>query len=251
MRRTLDGPWDSVHPGIDEARSRRDPRAAALVARLEHLPALAQAVAGSRPRRRSILVVLARGLGGARGRDALAERRARAAAGVRVGTAEWDAAFARSRAPSSIGCTRRSRAARPSAGIDAFCGERSGAKEGPHLYPLQTQLDTMLEFLVARGPQRRPRETPTRRRNRPWHKPASRPRPQHPRAAGPIATARTRLKRLREIGEYFKRNEPHSPLSLLIARAVRWGDMTFEELVRDLARNADLKQIWETSGCGR
>jgi type VI secretion system protein ImpA len=55
---------------------------------------------------------------------------------------------------------------------------------------------------------------------------------------------------LREVGEYFKRNEPHSPLSLLIARAARWGDMSFEELVRDLARNADLKQIWETLGVG-
>jgi len=69
-------------------------------------------------------------------------------------------------------------------------------------------------------------------------------------AAGPIATRQEALKRLREIGEFFKRNEPHSPLSLLIARAVRWGDMSFEELVRDLARNADLKQIWDTLGVG-
>jgi type VI secretion system protein ImpA len=68
-------------------------------------------------------------------------------------------------------------------------------------------------------------------------------------AAGPVATRQDALQRLREVGDFFRRTEPHSPLAHLIGRAVRWGDMSFEELLRDLARNDKLiEQIWETLG---
>jgi len=70
-----------------------------------------------------------------------------------------------------------------------------------------------------------------------------------PVAAGPIASRQEALQRLREVAEFFRRTEPHSPLSDLIARAVRWGDMHFADVLRDLARDDDfLGKIWETLG---
>ena len=68
-------------------------------------------------------------------------------------------------------------------------------------------------------------------------------------AAGPVGTRQDALKRLREVEDYFRRTEPHSPISYLIGRAVSWGNMSFEELVRDLARDKSvLGHIWETLG---
>jgi predicted component of type VI protein secretion system len=38
-------------------------------------------------------------------------------------------------------------------------------------------------------------------------------------------------------------------LSYLIERAVRWGGMSFEELLRDVVKSNDaLAQVWETLG---
>ena len=68
-------------------------------------------------------------------------------------------------------------------------------------------------------------------------------------AAGPIGTRQDALRRLREVEDYFRRVEPHSPISYLIGRAVSWGNMSFEELLRDLARDKSvLGPIWETLG---
>ena len=68
-------------------------------------------------------------------------------------------------------------------------------------------------------------------------------------AAGPVGTRQDALKRLREVEDYFRRTEPHSPISYLIGRAVSWGNMSFEELLRDLARDKSvLGPIWETLG---
>ena len=67
--------------------------------------------------------------------------------------------------------------------------------------------------------------------------------------AGPIQSREQALQRLREVADYFRRTEPHSPLSSLIARGVRWGGMSFEDVLRDLARDDDfLGKIWETLG---
>ncbi|MEZ4217964.1 MAG: type VI secretion system protein TssA [Myxococcota bacterium] len=67
--------------------------------------------------------------------------------------------------------------------------------------------------------------------------------------SGPIASREDALRRLREVADYFRRTEPHSPLASLIARGVRWGSMSFEEVLRDLARDDDfLGKIWETLG---
>jgi type VI secretion system protein ImpA len=68
-------------------------------------------------------------------------------------------------------------------------------------------------------------------------------------AGGPIGSRQAALKQLQEVGDYFKRTEPHSPISYLIARAVKWGSMPLDQLFKDVVRNDDvLEHIWETLG---
>lgn len=57
------------------------------------------------------------------------------------------------------------------------------------------------------------------------------------------------LRRLSAIAEFFKRTEPHSPVSYLVQRAARWGDMPLEEWLREVVKNEGvLGEIRETLG---
>jgi len=47
---------------------------------------------------------------------------------------------------------------------------------------------------------------------------------------GPIQTRAEAIRRLEEVGQFFRRTEPHSPISYLVARAVKWGSMPLEKL---------------------
>lgn len=64
-------------------------------------------------------------------------------------------------------------------------------------------------------------------------------------AAGPAAAAggtvqgalqsrADAFRKLTEISEFFRKTEPHSPLSYILARAVKWGDMPLNELIMEL-----------------
>lgn len=54
-------------------------------------------------------------------------------------------------------------------------------------------------------------------------------------AGGTTITSRAEaLKQLSHISQYFRRTEPHSPVSYIIEKAVRWGDMTLGELMQEL-----------------
>lgn len=68
-------------------------------------------------------------------------------------------------------------------------------------------------------------------------------------ASGAIQSRQDALARLGEVAEYFRRVEPHSPMAFLIQRAVRWGGMSFEQLMRDVVKTPDaLEKMWETLG---
>ncbi len=68
-------------------------------------------------------------------------------------------------------------------------------------------------------------------------------------ATGAIQSRQDALARLGEVAEYFRRVEPHSPMAFLIQRAVRWGGMSFEQLMRDVVKTPDaLEKMWETLG---
>ncbi len=53
-------------------------------------------------------------------------------------------------------------------------------------------------------------------------------------SSGPIKTRVDAFKRLNEISEFFRKTEPHSPISYALEKAVKWGDMSLSELMREL-----------------
>ena len=68
-------------------------------------------------------------------------------------------------------------------------------------------------------------------------------------ARGPVNSRQEALRQLQEVGDYFRRAEPHSPISYLVARAVKWGSMPLEQLLKDVVRSDDvIEHIWETLG---
>lgn len=59
--------------------------------------------------------------------------------------------------------------------------------------------------------------------------------------AGPITTREQAYRQLRVVAEFLRRTEPHSPVAPLIERAVKWGDLPFEGLFRDVVKNEDVR----------
>lgn len=51
---------------------------------------------------------------------------------------------------------------------------------------------------------------------------------------GPIQSREAAFKKLLEIADFFKKTEPHSPVSYMLQRAVKWGNMPLEELIGEL-----------------
>lgn len=52
--------------------------------------------------------------------------------------------------------------------------------------------------------------------------------------SGPIQNRKDAFKHLNEISEFFRKTEPHSPISYVLDKAVKWGDMSLSELMREL-----------------
>jgi type VI secretion system protein ImpA len=57
---------------------------------------------------------------------------------------------------------------------------------------------------------------------------------------GAIQNRQDALKRLSDIAEYFRKNEPHSPISYLITRAVKWGNMPLELWLQDVIKDENV-----------
>jgi type VI secretion system protein ImpA len=69
------------------------------------------------------------------------------------------------------------------------------------------------------------------------------------RPGGPPVNREEALRRLDQVGEYFRTHEPHSPVALLVARAARWGRMPLEEVLKEVIPDQSaLAKIWETLG---
>ncbi|HLM01172.1 MAG TPA: type VI secretion system protein TssA [Pyrinomonadaceae bacterium] len=67
--------------------------------------------------------------------------------------------------------------------------------------------------------------------------------------AGAITSREDALKRLSDVCEYFKKHEPHSPVSYLIQRAVKWGKMPLENWLQDVIKDETvIFQIRQTLG---
>jgi type VI secretion system protein ImpA len=72
------------------------------------------------------------------------------------------------------------------------------------------------------------------------------------RIGGPITSRQQALRQLSQVAAFFRQTEPHSPISYLVQRAVRWGDMPLEDLLKEVVKSSDaLAHIWETLGITR
>jgi type VI secretion system protein ImpA len=67
--------------------------------------------------------------------------------------------------------------------------------------------------------------------------------------SGPVRSRHEALKRLAEVSEYFRQTEPHSPVSYLVQRAIRWGQMPLDSWLDDVIKDVNvLAQLRETLG---
>jgi type VI secretion system protein ImpA len=67
--------------------------------------------------------------------------------------------------------------------------------------------------------------------------------------AGAIRSRQEALKRLSEVADFFRQTEPHSPVSYLVQRAVKWGNMPLETWLQEVVKDESvLSQIRETLG---
>jgi type VI secretion system protein ImpA len=70
-----------------------------------------------------------------------------------------------------------------------------------------------------------------------------------PAVAGSIQSRQEALRRLAEIAEYFRQTEPHSPVSYLVQRAIKWGNMPLDVWLEDVVKEGSvLDQMRETLG---
>jgi type VI secretion system protein ImpA len=68
-------------------------------------------------------------------------------------------------------------------------------------------------------------------------------------AAGAIQNRQDALKRLADLAEFFRKTEPHSPISYLVQRAVKWGEMPLETWLQDVIKDETvLFQLRQTLG---
>ncbi len=65
-------------------------------------------------------------------------------------------------------------------------------------------------------------------------------------ASGPIKTREDAFKQLYYISQFFRKTEPHSPISYVIEKAVKWGNMTLGELITDLIPDSNSRQMYST-----
>ncbi len=128
--------------------------------------------------------------------------------------------------------------------LEAVCAERYG-DDAPYLLELRNLLDDCHDYLVkykAGQLDTGPASTAAQRSQEGTAEMAATPPAAASVAAsGPIQTRDEAFRRLREVADFLRRTEPHSPVSALLERAVRWGNMSFEDLFRDVVQSEDAR----------
>ena len=65
-------------------------------------------------------------------------------------------------------------------------------------------------------------------------------------ASGQIADREAALQQLREIARFFRRTEPHSPISYSIEQVVRWSELSLPELIQELIPDEGARSNYRT-----
>jgi len=71
-------------------------------------------------------------------------------------------------------------------------------------------------------------------------------------SSAPAGSRQEALKKLAEAAQYFRSNEPHSPVAYLVDRAVRWGGMSFDHWLEEVVKDpGQLQSLYELLGIKR
>lgn len=62
--------------------------------------------------------------------------------------------------------------------------------------------------------------------------------------SGPVKSRTEAFKKLTEISEFFRNTEPHSPISYMLERAVKWGDMPLDDLIKELIPDSSARDFY-------
>ena len=128
-------------------------------------------------------------------------------------------------------------------GLESVCEEAYG-EDAPYLLELRNLVDDCQAYLIkykAGQIDTGPEAAPERAVEGSAAAAAPPVTGSAPAPTGPIATRDEAFRRLREVADFLRRTEPHSPVSALLERAVRWGNMTFEDLFRDVVQSHDAR----------
>jgi type VI secretion system protein ImpA len=65
-------------------------------------------------------------------------------------------------------------------------------------------------------------------------------------ASGPIKSRDQAFRQLRNIANFFRQTEPHSPISYVLDKAVKWGGMPLNELIAELIPDSNSREHYMT-----
>jgi type VI secretion system protein ImpA len=251
LQRLLSGYWETLHPGWDEGEIVLPVRARPLswlgtshefLSAVRAIPVTA--AFGDRPRSWQDYEDSRRVEAASRSTDA-SKFRELVEAGLTT-PEQWQAAFAGTD-PAQLdgvgaaiaGCQDELRA------LDALCSERFG-ESAPYFTDLSNLLIEIVEHLqrfaagglAAAGDADFTGELPA----------APATRAAAAGAAG-LGSREQAYRQLKEAADYLRRTEPHSPVPALVDRAIRWGEMPFNQLFKDVIRDDNARrQIIELLG---
>ncbi len=63
-------------------------------------------------------------------------------------------------------------------------------------------------------------------------------------SSGVVKNREDAFKKLLEISEFFRKTEPHSPISYMLERVVKWGDLPLESLIRELIPDSSARDYY-------
>lgn len=67
--------------------------------------------------------------------------------------------------------------------------------------------------------------------------------------SGPLQSREDAFRMLQQVADFFRRTEPHSPVSYALEQAVRWGRLPLPELLRDLINDESVRsEVYRRTG---
>ncbi len=65
-------------------------------------------------------------------------------------------------------------------------------------------------------------------------------------SSGPVKSRDDAFRQLSQISQFFRQTEPHSPISYVIEKAVKWGNMSLAELTRELIPDSGSRDTYSS-----